>query len=342
MSKNGTRLRLTIVGAAFQIAFLATTISAPPPKPDGIEALEAEIQRVAAPVGGKVGVAAWRLNGKGPRILVNADEPFAMASTFKVAVAGALLAKVDRGELSLDQMLTVDPAMYVESEIIAETSAHPVGSLSVYFLLHLMLTRSDNTATDVLTAAAGGPEVVTAWIRKEGVNGLRVDRDTSGLIRDFFGLPKGVLSEVLAAAEKADPKLGGRSDKPNPAFDDDPRDTSTPDAMASLLTRIFNGQALSQSSTAVLITTMEHCHTSDKRLRAWLPGKTTVADKTGTIGGSVNDVGVITLPDNKGKFVVAVFIKKSDLPFEARERVIAAIGRSVYDFFLFSPSSKVE
>jgi len=87
---------------------------------------------------------------------------------------------------------------------------------------------------------------------------------------------------------------------------------------------------------------MEHCHTSDKRLRAWLPEKTTVADKTGTLGGSVNDVGVITLPDNKGQFVIAVFIKKSDQPFEARERVIASVGRAVYDFFLFAGAAKTE
>ena len=87
---------------------------------------------------------------------------------------------------------------------------------------------------------------------------------------------------------------------------------------------------------------MEHCHTSDKRLRAWLPEKTTVADKTGTLGGSVNDVGVITLPDNRGQFVIAVFIKKSDLPFEAREGVIASVGRAVYDFFLFAGAAKAE
>ncbi len=61
-----------------------------------------------------------------------------------------------------------------------------------------------------------------------------------------------------------------------------------------------------------------------------------MADKTGTLGGSVNDAGVITLPQNEGEVVIAVFIKKSDLPFEARERVIADIGRAIYDFYLFA------
>jgi beta-lactamase class A len=338
MKTRGRQIRqqVAILSALLALAFLSAPAAPAPFSERDTAELQAEIQRIAAPIGGEVGVAAWRLDGRGPRVLVNADKPFPMASTFKVAVAGTLFAKIDRGELALEQMLPVPPAAYVESEVIAETLPHPGVSLSVHNLLELMLTRSDNTATDVLTAAAGGPEAVTAWVRKQDVNGLRVDRDTAGILRDFFGLPKGAFNEALATARKADPKLDARGEHPNPAFDDDPRDCSTPAAISELLTRIFTGHALSPQSTAALTAIMENCHTSDKRLRAWLPEKTIIADKTGTLGGSVNDVGVITLPENKGQFVVAVFIKKSDLPFEARERVIAGIGRAVYDFFLFA------
>jgi beta-lactamase class A len=337
-----TRQQLTILVLGFACVSAPISASPAPSAQADVSTVQAEINRITAPVGGEIGLAAWRLDGRGPRVLVNADKSFPMASTFKIAVAGALFAKVDRGELALDQMLAVPPAAYVESEIIADALPHPGVSLSLHNLIDLMLTRSDNTATDVLTATAGGPETVTAWVRKQGVTGLRVDRDTAGIVRDFFGLPKGTFSEALAKARQADPKLDSRGEHPNPAFDDDPRDSSTPTAMGELLTRIFNGQALSPQSTAALTAIMEHCHTSDKRLRAWLPEKTTVADKTGTLGGSVNDVGVITLPDNRGQFVIAVFIKKSDQPFEARESVIASVGRAVYDFFLFAGAAKTE
>src|SRR3954470_15472889 len=73
--------------------------------------LQTEIVRIAQPIEGTVGVAAWPLDGHGPRLLVNADQRFPMASTFKVAVAGAILSKVDRGEISLDQLVPVDPGM---------------------------------------------------------------------------------------------------------------------------------------------------------------------------------------------------------------------------------------
>src|SRR5437667_3374216 len=179
-----------------------------------------------------------------------------------------------------------------------------------------MLTHSDNTATNVLTSAAGGPTAVTAWVRAQGITGLRVDRDTAGIVRDFFGLPTGTFSEALATALKSDPKLEERGTHPNAAFDKDPRDSSTPDAMAELLTKIFTGHALSAASTKEIIETMERCHTGNDRLRARLPATTTVADKTGTLGGSVNDVGVITFTNGKGKIVCAVYIQKSNLPFE--------------------------
>jgi beta-lactamase class A len=213
---------------------------------------------------------------------------------------------------------------------------HSGVNLSIHNLLELMLTRSDNTATDVLTSAAGGPAAVTAWVRGQGITGLRVDRDTAAILRDFFGLPAGTFSEALATARKADPKLEERGNHPNAAFDKDTRDSSTPNAMAELLSKIFTGHALSSATTKEIIGIMERCHTGNDRLRGRLPATTTVPDKTGTLGGSVNDVGVITLPDGKGQVVCAVFIKKSELPFADREKVIADIARAVYDYFLFA------
>ena len=300
--------------------------------------VRAEIGRIGKPVEGTIGVAAWPLVSGGTRILVNADQQFPMASTFKIAVAGVILSKVDRGEISLDQLVPVDHAMVVESEGIAETFRHPGVSVSVRNLLELMLTVSDNTATDVLTKLAGGTGAATAWVHNQGIDGLRVDRDTAGLLRDFFHLPPGPFPEALEAALKANPKLEEIGDKPNPEFDRDPRDTATPLAMATLLDRIFTGKSLSASSTKLLTEIMERNTTGKARIRARLPEGVVVAEKTGTIGGSLNDVGLITLPGSGEKLIVAVFIKQSKRPFEDRERAIADVSRALYDYYLFESS----
>lgn len=324
-------LRL-LAGLALTL-LLATQASAAAPS---THAVEADIRRLAAIGGGTIGVAAWRIDGKGPRILVNAGERFPMASTFKIAVAGAILAGVDSGRLRLGRMIPVDPAMHVPSEVIADRFVHPGVSLSIYNLIEVMLTQSDNTATDVLIQVAGGAPAVTAWVRKQQVPGLSVDRDTAELLRDFFRLPAGPLQQAFEQAVKQDPALEKQGGLPNPAFDNDVRDTSTPEAMAQLLTRIFDGKALSSESTRVLVGIMERCRTGDARLRGRLPPGTVVANKTGTIGGSVNDAGVITLPDGRGQIAIVVFIKTSELSFVQRERAIAEVARSVYDYFLFA------
>ena len=324
-------LLLASAPATAQIAPVASAAASAPRN------LENEIRRIADGAGGTMGIAAWRLDGKGPRVLLNGDQLFPMASTFKVAVAGAILRRVDAGELTLRQMVEVTPDMIVPSEVIADRFIHPGVSLSVHNLLELMMTQSDNSATDVLTKLAGGPAEVTRWVRAQGVEDQRVDRDTRSLLRDFYGIQGGgTIAEAFAAAAKAQPDLGRRASQPNPVFDADPRDTSSPEAMASLLTAIFSGRALSPESTRVLTEIMERCRTGANRLPGRMPPGTVIARKTGTIGGTVNDVGMITLPGDAGKIVIAAFVKESDRPAADRERAIAEIARSVRDYFLLA------
>src|SRR5881275_3158913 len=102
------------------LAALALLAGAAPAAATGTAPVQAEIARIAQPVEGIVGVAAWRLDGRGPRVLVNADQSFPMASTYKVPIAGTVLSQVDKGRLRLDQLVPVDPNMMVESEGLAE------------------------------------------------------------------------------------------------------------------------------------------------------------------------------------------------------------------------------
>ena len=87
----------------------------------------------------------------------------------------------------------------------------------------------------------------------------------------------------------------------------------------------------------MLLPMMERCTTGPKRIRGRLPAGAIVADKTGTLAGSVNDVGYITLPEGRGHLAIVVFVKGSEAPPGTRETVIADIARLVYDYFLISP-----
>ncbi|WP_419816589.1 class A beta-lactamase [Glacieibacterium sp.] len=298
--------------------------------------LEAGFARFAAQTDGQVGVAVQRVGGKTIASL-NRGTTFPMASTFKIAVAGTILSRIDKGELTLDRMVTVSPAVIVASEGIAETLPHAGIALSMHNLLELMLTRSDNTATDVLVAQAGGPAAVTAWLRGIGITGQRVDADTARLIYRALGLAKpgnGTFAENIEAAFKAEPAMRERDTKGIflKSFNDDPRDSSTPEAMVALLQVIRAGKALSPAGTRTLIEVMERCHTGEKRLKGQLPVGTVVAHKTGTLMGTANDVGLVTLPDGD-QFAIAVFIKGDSKGIDVEERVIANISRLAYDYY---------
>ena len=72
-----------------------------------------------------------------------------MASTYKVAIAVALLEGVDQGQLKLSDLIDVSPEMMVAGDnAIAETFIHPGIKLSVANLIEVMITASDNTATE--------------------------------------------------------------------------------------------------------------------------------------------------------------------------------------------------
>jgi beta-lactamase class A len=93
---------------------------------------------------------------------------------------------------------------------------------------------------------------------------------------------------------------------------------------------------LSEQSTALLIDIMERCQTGEARLKGMLPEGTVVAHKTGTIGRTTNDVGIITLPNDAGHVIVVAFVKESELDVSERERAIAEAARAAHDYFLFT------
>jgi beta-lactamase class A len=210
--------------------------------------------------------------------------------------------------------------------------------LSVRNLLELMLLISDNSATDVVLRTAGGSARVTDRMRALGVEGVRVDRPTVRLIADWVGvrLASDVVTpdqwrELARATSDSMRRVAGE------AFNADPRDTSTPEGMLALLAKVWHGEALSRESTTLLLDILRRVSTGTERLKGMLPPGTMVQHKTGTIGATTNDVGIIELPDDAGHVAIAVFVKGSTKEIPVRERAIAQIARAAYDYFLFNP-----
>jgi beta-lactamase class A len=327
-----------LLGIVFGIVLAAANVlGQPQPTTNNATSgkVAAALEAVTAGLVGVVGVAAQDMAG-GTQVFLNGDQAFPMASTYKIPIAVALLSKVDAGELSLTDMIEIDDDEWVYSQVIAANFIHQGVALSVANLLEVMITHSDNTATDVCLRLAGGPAAVNRRLAQLGIEGMRVDRSTGDLLRDFYGVEPGRenLAEIARIAS-ADP---GRVIAPDPQFEADPLDKSTPRAMLNLLTGLYTGSALSEKSTEFLLGTMARTVTMPDRLGGLLPRNTPVAHKTGTVGGVANDAGYITLPDGR-RFAIVVFTCGSDTPPADRERAVAEVARTLYDYFLIHPAN---
>lgn len=296
-----------------------------------------EIARLAKVTDGVVGVSAVHIESH-RRVSLHGTERFPMASSFKVPIAVQLLSRVDAGEVKLDQMVTLEPHdLHPGSGTLTFLFNKPGVSLSVRNVLELMLLISDNSAADLSLRLAGGPEAVTAKMRSIGIEGITVNRPTAALISDWIGVSLPPESEWTPEMFNRLYKSVTPEQRKAAAdrFNHDPRDTAQPDAMAALLEKIYARQLHKPASADLLLDIMQRCQTGDARIKGMLPPDTVVAHKTGSIGGTVNDVGIVTLPGDAGHVVLSMFVKEGSKS-EASERAIAQISRAIYDYFLFT------
>ena len=86
---------------------------------------------------------------------------------------------------------------------------------------------------------------------------------------------------------------------------------------------------LSEGSRRQLVDWLVANKTGDKRLRAGIPASWRIGDKTGSGGyAATNDVAIMW-PDGGAPILVAVYFAESRLDADARNAVIAEVGRVI-------------
>ena len=268
--------------------------------------LRSQIERISRDANGRVGVALTLLES-GESVTLHGDQRFPMQSVYKLPIGMAVLNQADQGRLKLEQKVRVTRKDFVSAgQRSPIRDNYPRGvEVSVRELLRLTVSESDGTTSDVLLRLVGGPQAVMSYLRGLGINGI-----------------------VVADTEKA----MGRDRSVQY------RNWASPEAMVKLLNAIHKGDGLSSSSRALLLQLMTETPTGPQRIKGLLPAGTVVAHKTGSSGEvnglapATNDVGLITLPNEK-RVAVAVFVSDSKADTAAREKVIARIAKAAWDFW---------
>jgi beta-lactamase class A len=264
----------------------------------GLAGEEPAFTNLEQKVGGRVGVMAID-TGDEKEIWYRADERFAMCSTFKWLLAACVLAEVDEGRIRLDEKLAYSDADLHEYAPVAREHLAK-GALSVETLCSAAVSISDNTAANLLLARIGGPAALTAFLRRNGDQVTRLDRNEPELNTNLPG---------------------------------DPRDTTTPRAMAETMRTLLLGEVLAEASRERLHQWLRETKTGLARLRAGLPPEWVAGDKTGTgANGAANDVAIVWPPD-RPPILIAAYLSDSsarpDVLNAAHEAIAATVTRNV-------------
>ena len=221
-------------------------------------------------------------------------ERFPMCSTFKVLAAGAVLTRVDEGREHLDRLVRFEVGDVVSYSPVTKTRTG--SGMTLAELCEAAITQSDNTAGNLLLKSIGGPAGLTAFARTLGDSVTRLDRWETEL---------------------------------NEAKPGDPRDTTTPEAMAVNLRALAIGSALSDKSRDQLVAWLLANKTGDAKLRAGLPKEWRVGDKTGGGDqGTMNDIAVLWPPGRK-PVIAALYMTETTASFDDRNAAFAEIARAI-------------
>jgi beta-lactamase class A len=253
-----------------------------------------------------VGVSAIDLD-TGKTVSVRGEESFPMASVFKLPLAVEVLRRADAGQLQLEHSYTLMPADFSlgHSPIRDNAKGKPV-TLTLRQLVIAAVADSDNTAGDYLLRLVT-PAAVTERMHALHADGIRIDRPEKEIIESFQA------KDGIAR------------------YATDPRDTASPLGIAALLGMIYrNREGLTPASHELLMRALTETK-NPSRIGRLLPKGTIVAHKTGTMPGTLNDVGIITSPDHKHHIAIAIFTKAAKKSTDAeRDQVVAEIARNVY------------
>ena len=274
--------------------FLLALLTEPSSDPRQLlrERFEREVREIASRVDGVLGVTILD-PATGDRISIHGDVVFTQASAIKLPVLVTLMRQVEAGEQNLDEVVTLASSDIVPGSGVLQQLTPGKVSLSLRDVATLMVTVSDNTATNMIIDRVGMAKV-GAEMNRLGLSSTKLQR-----------------------------KMQDRT-----AWEENRENLSTPDDQARLLELLYKGEILSAKSREEI----DRILTVPKpgQLRTLLPEGTKVAHKTGTLSGVVVDVGIVYLADRP--FIVSAmgnWLADAD----QAERAISEISLAAYQYF---------
>jgi beta-lactamase class A len=238
----------------------------------------------------------------------NAAKKLPMQSVFKFHIAAAILDFVDKGKLSLDQKVILNPSNLMENtwSPLRDKYSGKNAEVSLSEILEFTVAKSDNNGCDILLTLLGGPETVQKFMDSKNVKGFQIKYSEAVMHKDWNAQYKNY---------------------------------STPKSAVEVLKKFYDGKLLSKKSTDYLMKVMLSTSTGKNKLIEQLPENTPAARKTGASGknnagltGAENEIAIITLPNGK-HYAIAVFVSNSKETNTVNCKMISDISKTFWDYF---------
>lgn len=223
---------------------------------------------------------------------IRPDERFYTASVVKIPVMAAVYRKVEAGELSLSETISTKDRDYAGGAGSLQWQEESV-SQTVEDYLWMMITQSDNVATNILVRAVGGTGYVNETARDLGATDTKLQHK---------------VTDQRAAA---------------PGLDN----YTTPRDMAEILHSVASGGAANEDHTDAMLDLLRH-NGAESWIGEALPPESEPACKVGWIGGVYNDVCFVQSED--GPYVISVFSKHGPLRVSEGAATLTEISDEVW------------
>ncbi|MFC7372582.1 class A beta-lactamase [Fictibacillus iocasae] len=230
--------------------------------------------------------------GSNETIEYRSEERFAFASTFKALAAALVLKQKSTEELN-------EVIHYTKDDLVTYspvTEKHIDTGMTLLELAEAAVRTSDNTAGNFLLQALGGPKGFEQELRETGDNVTQSDRYETELGSFTPG---------------------------------DPRDTSTPKALATDLKKFAIGDFLPNDKRQRFTDWLLGNKTGDTLVRAGTPKGWTVGDKSGAASyGTRNDIAIVW-PPNRAPIIMAILSRHDTADAKYEDELIAQAAKVV-------------
>lgn len=272
--------------------------------------LEQALQPTIEAHQGEVAIAVKNLK-TGDSYEFKADRPMPTASLIKLPVMIATYDAVDKGKLSLDEMIELKKEDQVPGSGVLTVHFSPGTKISLRDAIHLMMVYSDNTATNLVLDKLGLP-TTNEYMDQLGCQETRIN---SKVFRADTSIAKDRSKEFGLGSTSA-------------------RD------MVKLCELLHDKKMVSKKASKQMLDHMFACEDKLKVPRL-LPRGTRVAHKTGSVNSSRTDAGIIESPGGPVAYCILTNKNKDQrwTDDNAGDLFCAKIGAAIFQYF--NPKNEV-